>query len=49
MNDTYRVAPEVLMGCAYSYAVDMWAVGIITYIMYAKVLVCEQYDSSESC
>lgn len=27
------VAPEILRGCAYGPEVDMWSVGIITYIL----------------
>ncbi|NXD17513.1 KCC4 kinase, partial [Nothocercus nigrocapillus] len=41
-------APEILRGCAYGPEVDMWSLGIITYIlgdqyMFKRILNCE-YD-----
>ena len=29
------LAPEILRGLAYGTAVDMWSIGVITYILYA--------------
>uniref|UniRef100_A0A6I8RLH9 Calcium/calmodulin-dependent protein kinase IV n=2 Tax=Pipidae TaxID=8352 RepID=A0A6I8RLH9_XENTR len=34
-------APEILRGCAYGPEVDMWSVGIITYILFTGIIQCD--------